>query len=58
MGLIDNFLDALKLNDDFDEDEEFIDDDFEEDEKTSKEKQVKHLIQSILKIVLQNNKDV
>ncbi len=33
MGLIDNFLDALKLNDDFDEDEEFIDDDFEEDEE-------------------------
>ena len=33
MGLIDNFLDALKLNDDFDEDEAFIDDDFDEDEE-------------------------
>ena len=33
MGLIDNFLDALKLNDDFDEDEAFIDDDFDDDEE-------------------------
>ena len=33
MGLIDNFLDALKLNDDFDEDEEFIDDGFDDEEE-------------------------
>ncbi|MBQ6469743.1 MAG: cell division protein SepF [Lachnospiraceae bacterium] len=33
MGLIDNFLDALKLNDDFEEDEAFIDDDFDDEEE-------------------------
>jgi cell division inhibitor SepF len=27
MGLLDKFLDAIKLNDDYDDDEEFADDD-------------------------------
>lgn len=32
MGLIDKFLDAIKLNDDFDDDDEFLDDDDFDDE--------------------------
>lgn len=33
MGLIDKFLDAIKLNDDFDDDDEFLDDDdFDDDD--------------------------
>lgn len=32
MSLIDKFLDAIKLNDDFDDDDEFLDDDFDDDD--------------------------
>ena len=38
MGLIDKFLDAIKLNDDFDEEEEYLDDFDEEDEEYADEK--------------------
>lgn len=32
MSLIDKFLDAIKLNDDFDDDDEFLDDDFDDED--------------------------
>lgn len=42
MGLIDKFLDAIKLNDDFDDDDEFLDDDdfedYDDDYEESKSK--------------------
>ena len=32
MGILDKFLDAIKLNDDFDDEDDFLDDDFEDDD--------------------------
>ena len=43
MGLLDKFLDAIKLNDDYDDDDEFLDgdDDLEDDESDYKEEKPK-----------------
>lgn len=41
MGLIDKFLDAIKLNDDFDDDDEFLDDDDFDDEDDYEENKSK-----------------
>ncbi|MGI6007995.1 MAG: cell division protein SepF [Ruminococcus sp.] len=40
MGVLDKFLDAIRLNDDYDDDDEFFDDDIEEEEE---EKPKRHL---------------
>lgn len=32
MGLLDKFLDAIKLNDDYDDEDDFLDDDFDDDD--------------------------
>ena len=42
MSLIDKFLDAIKLNDDYDEDEDFLDDDIDEKEDDFEESKPKH----------------
>lgn len=42
MGLIDKFLDAIKLNDDYDEDDDFLDDDINEDEDDFEDTKPKH----------------
>ena len=38
MGLIDRFLNAIKLNDDFDDDDDFLDDDDEANDLDDEEK--------------------
>ncbi len=38
MGVLDKFLDAIRLNDDYDDDDEFFDDDIEDMEEEPKQK--------------------